>query len=704
MNRLFIGILTVLLCASWQTASEASETKEPLHLTQVQLDADQSASKKQPITNQPIELKGPEQEITFYYELQENQSASDQAFVLNFSHSELLIAPSAVTVRVDGEALKSVALPGEKETDKMVVPLKGKALKKGYHEVTVSFYGVIKEGVCVEQGTTGNWMTIQIDSYIKLDREATEKNSLENYPAAFTGTEKNPVTIILAENAAMASLDSALKVGAFLSKQSQEEHSVRVVRESDVKKIKGSVLFIGSVDEFTSPFMKDVLKQADLPVEQDTAVISFEKITDGKQEVDALFVIAKSPEDLEKRIATLTDLRLTEQLAGELLVLNSIPEKPEKQDHSTFLLKDFGMSNLILDSQQRESQQFFHYLPYSVSKEQTPVLELHLKHTDFAFINDEETTSDELLENDVELVVWVNDVPHSINIRQLQEEKDGIYTVQVPIDKKAVKDHRMVSLQFTASGLLSKNPCITTDRNRWIYIEEDSFFTFPKEKKSKAFSFAEFPFPFVDQEEETLIVLPAVESVDDNQLLELYETLFVTSQSMNWKIEQANEISEDSLKNHQLLFIGGPNVQPALQEQSSKLAVAHENGKPDLAAAGFLRETTDAVSWIQPSLWGNKEYTMMVLESVEGDSTVDSELLSFLSHTDEAATMAVKSGNGKLYTNASALQSESHISDVKSETQENRMPVVWLIGFGGLIVIAIACIYLVIRKRRRFDA
>lgn len=700
MRSLFITAFTLLGIMGWQTVSADAQTTRQLHVTEIELDTNKNISNNQPITNQPIELNGPEQETSFYYELQEDQKRTDQALVLNLSHSELLIAPSSVSVGIDGKTLLSKSLTGEKMTKKLVIPLEDEALKKGFHEVTVSYYGVVKEGICVEQGTTGNWMTIHIDSYFKLERELLEKRSLKNYPDAFTGSEKNPITIILPENASTATLNSGLKVGAFLSKVGNEDKSVRILRESEVRKITNNVLFLGSEDEFISSFMKDLFQQTKFPLTDEATMFSFEILTDGKHEVNALFAIAKSPEELENRVSVLTEPRLIEQLSGEQLVLSTIPTLPVAQDTQIVSLKHFGLSNMTLDSLNRESQQFFYHLPYTLDKEQSPILELHLKHTALAPDKKEEIATEELLEGDIELIAWVNKVPHSINIQQLKEERNGVYTVQLPIDHNTLKDNRTISLQFTTSGLLTKNPCITTDQSRWLYIEEDSFFILPKAEKQKKHSIAEFPFPFVDQGEDILIVLPSSESVDDNELLYLYEKLHVNAHSMNWQLVLADEVSEDSLKKHQLLFIGGPNVQPVLQKQVSELLVSHEKGKPDLASAGFLPETAETVNWIQPSVWSEKKHTMMVWENVDGGASIDRKVIEFLSTTEEFATMVVKSENGKMYTNASTIQLESPSSEVKSDRVEEQLSGVWIGGLVALLIISLSGIIYIIRKRR----
>lgn len=87
--------------------------------------------KKEPITNTAINLQGVSDSFTYNYYLAEDAQKGKNQLVLDVEHSSLLISPSSLTIRVDGENQKTVKLDGNKVKTTVQLDLKGKALKKG---------------------------------------------------------------------------------------------------------------------------------------------------------------------------------------------------------------------------------------------------------------------------------------------------------------------------------------------------------------------------------------------------------------------------------------------------------------------------------------------------------------------------------------------------------------------------------------------
>lgn len=693
-------ILMLLFAIALTFAFTAVDSEASLRAEGILIDADRPATSKQPITNKVIELRGPEQQVSFFYEMKSDSTERDQKLVLRFQHSELLIAPSSLTVQVDGKPITSKLLTGEDESKELVIPLQEEALKQGIHEITVLFYGIIKEGVCVEQGTSANWLAIQVDSYLQLGGKQSPDEYLADYPAAFIGTAKYPVTIIIPQKASVETLDSALKVGAFLSESTDEQFPVRIKREDDVKSLSSNVLIIGATDEFSSATMKSLIKQASLTAIEDSLILSYETVTDGKEQVDALLVMSETPAALTERVSVLTDPKLFKQMTGKQFRIHTMPVRDSDDSGNTVKLSQFGMDNLTLNGSNRESQQFFHYAPFAIDKNQAAVLELHLKRS--VLDHSETNVTEDVFREPVELTVLINDVPHSLNLDELSDPQEGVYSIQLPIEKSAIKENRMISLQLQASGLMAKNPCVTTDHNRWIYIEKESYFTFPKEKEDgeKLPSFAQFPSPFIDKKDEALVVLPTV-SINDDQLLYFYRKLYLNSHPMDWKLADGGVMKEEELKNQHALFIGGPDVQPLLKAKQKELAVSYATGKPDLAALGFMGDTSKSVSFIQPSLWGSQGHAMMVMDSLTNELEIDRPLVDFLQLTNEVATVAVLSNNRKVYTNAASIEAASSVEPNETVKVTAGPSVGWLVGFGVLLVLAIVSVWLVVRRRRR---
>ncbi|PIC96325.1 hypothetical protein CSV69_07555 [Sporosarcina sp. P26b] len=693
-------VLMLLLALALTFTFTATDSEASLRIEQIQIDADRSTTTRQPITNKVIELQGPEQQVSFFYEMKSDSTERDQEFVLRFQNSELLMAPSSLTVQVDGKPITSQPLNGEKESKELVIPLQKEALTQGVHEITVQFYGVIKEGICVEQGTSANWLAIQVDSYLQLSGQQPSDRYLADYPAAFIGKGKYPVAIIIPQKASVETLDSALKVGAFLSESTDEKFPIQIKREDDVESLSSNVIIMGAIDEFSSSAMKSLLKQASLTAVENSMILSYETITDGEGQVDALLAISETPAALGERVSVLTEPKLYEQMTGRQFRVRTMPVRHSKETGNTVKLSQFGIEDITLNGSNRESQQFFHYTPFAMDKNRQAVLELHLKRS--ARDTSETTATEEVFRGPIELTVLVNDVPHSINLDDMSDPQEGVYSVQLPIDKSAMKENRMISLQLQASGLMAKNPCVTTDHNRWIYIEKDSFITFPKEKtdSENSPSIAQFPSPFVDEADEALVVLPKT-TVADDELLYLYRKLYVNSHPMNWKLADGEELKEEELKSQHALFMGGPSVQPLLKAKQKELAVSYATGKPDLAALGFMEGSSKSVSFIQRSLWGNSNRAMMVIDSLTAESQIDRPLVDFLQLTDDVATVAVLSNNRKVYTNASQIEAANSTAGNNTAKASARPSVGWLVGFGILLAVAIVSVFVVLRRRRR---
>lgn len=689
MKRLVLLLLTGFALL-YPAAAEA------VSVTQIEIDADRPDREKRPLANEVIELRGPEQHAKFTYDIQSAETARkpNQKLLLHFRHSELLIAPSSLTVQIDGEAVQSIPLKENETAGELEVPLTGSALEKGRHEITVLFYGIVKEGVCVEQGTPANWLSIQIDSYLQLNRSEMMKKTLADYPEAFIGTGRYPAGIVIPQNASLETLDSAMKIGAFLSEWTEEKYPVQIMRESEVEKLEENIIAVGAAGEFTSAFMKDLLQQTALPSKR-PLTIALETLENNGQQVDALLVIAKTPEQLAERIAVLTTPELFEQLSGKRMNINAVPAEKPIETGSRIKLSRFGMNNLTLDGGARESEQLFYYAPFSIDKEHQATLHLQIKRS--APEGTAETAAESLFSGPLELTVLVNEVPHSINLDQLAEPKDEMQTIQVPIEPSAIKENRMISLQFKSGGLLAKNPCVTTDRGRWIYIEADSYFTFPKaQKNGGVYSFAQFPSPFID--DSALIVL-AEGVYDDSTLLYLYRKLYLSGYPLKWRLADGNALTAEELAEHHALFIGGPAVQPLLQAEKENLLVQYKGSKAQLTELGFMQETAQAVAWIQKSPFGKKQ--LAVIDWLSDRPKIDRQLADFLQLTDETATIAVKGGNQKLYTNAAQLAVASAQEEEADESPQAGISAAWLTGFGVLLLFAAGSVWYVIRQRKR---
>lgn len=696
--------IVAALCLWFGPITGNAKIDTQIPMTTIKITNEAQATSRQAISNDPIELRGPDEEVTLYYTMISSPASKDNKLVLNVRNSELLIAPSSVTVTVDGENKLSKPLSGKVPKQQLVIPLSGEELKKGVHTVAIKFYGVLKEGICVNQETSGNWLSIGIDSYFQLSGQLnSEEESLSDYPKLFTGTTKTPVLIVQPDNSSVETMNSALKVAAYLTEQSIMEDSIRIVRESDVKNLSGNVIFIGAQSEFSSMNMKNLLTLAKLPNDQQALILSRNKLVEGKNKVEALFVTAQNAADLEKRIAILTDNELTKQLSGQQLSIKQVPELQEENKRK-IPLKKFGMETITLDSAEGQSPNYYYYAPVESESNQSPSLQLQIKRSEMIGPIDkgQEKESGTLDHNKVELVVLVNGIPHSININALTNPKNGIYTVHVPIDEKALNDNRMIELQFTTSGLQQNSPCGISYENQWIFISGDSIFNFPIEEsvsvEPKKNTLASFPYPFNNDESETIVILPEEMKIEEKQLLQLYLSLSMNGQVPRVILKNASELKEEDLHDRHAIFMGGPNMQPLLKGMEDQLTVPYAEGVPNLHKFGFLSESVEVFSWMQSNPWSPKHEMLVFDSNVQSELLIDQPFLDSMKNIQELSTVAVKTTNNQVFTNA--IQTEESVEETAAIVTEAKKPIT-LWGIGGLIALLVFIVMLIIVIQRR---
>lgn len=673
-----------------------------LEFNDLPLEINVQNSYKKPLTNKPIELIGPRQEINLYYEVKNALKEGTHQIVFELQNSKLLIDPSSFTVKIDSTAVETRSLTGEEPSQTVTIPLNSSQLTKGIHEITLTFHGIIKEGICVDQYNAGNWLLIGIDSYIEIFEEQTvDQLSFSNYPEGYIGTAQAPLQIVLPKNASTSTLQSGLILAAYMNDQTDFSKSVQIVREHNVNSIIGNIILIGAYDEFDSNWVTQLFERSKVPSLKEEMYIAQHTLTDNKNHVRALFILGNKPEDITDRLEVLINQEVYRQFAGNELRIKSIP-KTENNADRIVPLKKFGMTNLLLNGNQSESQPFFYFAPSSV-KNEPAILELSLKKSETIRQVSEITSSTQ--EVDVELTVLINGVPHSVDIRQLNEELNGNYIVQIPIDPKVFQENQLVSVQFKSSGLRKSNPCINTDDQHWVYISEDSFMNFPLHENMSNYSLAALPYPFVNKPNETIIVLAENHNISDDELLKLFTEMTVAGKPPYFKLETSSKIQEEELKNHHLIFIGGVREHSLLQSHMSNLIISHKEQLPMLQDHGFLIETVDQIAWIQPSPWNEKNYSMFIIEEL-GAATekIDSSFLTLLGQLTEPASIAVYGKNKQIFTNAQQWQDKEKAGGETNISNESQLPKEkkWvIILFGALIVFLISILWVIIRKKRK---
>ncbi|MEG0259717.1 MAG: cellulose biosynthesis cyclic di-GMP-binding regulatory protein BcsB [Lysinibacillus sp.] len=491
---------------------------------------------QKPLLTQAIQLQGPSSSRDFYYTLKEDVQTDGHTVTFQIQHSTLLIAPSSFTVKVDDAAVKTVALTPDLLKQTVTVTLPKKALLKGTHKISTDFYGVIKEGVCVAPGNTGSWLSIDILSSISTFYGNAEALTLNDYPSAFLSYENRIVTLVLPDKASEATRNSSYQLAAYLSEQGDK--NVDIKRESAMAQVTGPVIVVGAKGEFSTKHMQEILKNAKVQYE-DALSLAIHQLrnTEGEQSIPALFVTAASAEAIEERISLLTDERLSKQLAGSVLTIDALP-KVEKRSTTTIPLKQMGFENRTLSSQVPATPHYYVNLPqFEADKEATMRLVLKKSAT--------LPKKDDDKDREVELVLHVNNVPHAVDLRELEQTSSDVYEVTIPIQTNVLNSQSMTDLQFEVTGFQLEDPCETTNEKYWLYIDDSSTLSMTKEAVNPTFTLRDFPNAFYDR---SVIVEADGVNSDDTQMLYLYKTLMANGQTANTTIRKEKNVKENELK------------------------------------------------------------------------------------------------------------------------------------------------------------
>lgn len=662
---------------------------------------------KQVLTNEPIVLYGPSAETNFYYELLSDIAPKDNYVQLYVKNSKLLINPSSLTIKIDGEPVHSASLVGS-EYHEIRLNLSGNALKKGIHTISVGYTGQVKEGICVPQSTTGNWLTIQINSFINLDTLSSNLEvSLKDYPRIYTGTPEHPIDIIIPSNPSNQSLQGAHIIANYLTSISLE-NTISILNENEVKKINGNIVIVGGSDEFETHWVKQVMANEILQVQDGSLYISNLQLQQNTSIANALIVLANHPKDLSEKAVALTRPTYYQQMVGKSVQIRNLPPIEKKQ--STIYevsLNDFGLTDVLLDNMNTKTHTYFYYMPVDKHVIENPSLQLRLKRSDIISSYDDSKEKDDTstaIEGKVELLVYINGVPHAVDIQSLAEDENGNLVISIPVDANILEDSRLLSLQIEASGLRIENPCISTDSKKWLYVFDDSKLVLPTVAKNNDFNmyFNNFPFPFANHSEEVFIILPNHVKVSNEEMQNLYEALTTNNQLPKITLLSTSEVTEDHLKQGHVIFIGAIAQHKILQSMDNKLIIKYQEMKPQLEKHGFIQSEVDFYSFIQQNPWNEEKYKMVVFDRLHDlNEYFSKDLLSFLRSVDKPVSIVVQTGIDKFFTNAEQVVSSNEGNNNSNEDvkQQNGL-FIWIFGFIALIIVLVVLIISFNRRKK----
>lgn len=342
----------------------------------------QEQAKQQVLTSELITLYGSKDSAELTYQIPAGASSGNQQLVIEYEASNLLISPSSLTVVIDDEPVKTLKLDGDSKRKTVKLNLNKSQSAQGYHNVSLKFYGVMKEGVCVRQDTSGNWIKIYPDSRLTLaDSSEAKGTSLDHYPYPFaqSGNTAEETAIVIPDNPSSAEIEAAVKTEGYL-KTVDSSVSIAYVTESELKKIDKPTIVIG-VDKHWNGKVKKLLKQAGLQAKGENLLLAERVLkAEGKQQ-PVLFAQAASEDALTKKISVMTDQTYTGQLSGDTLSISKL-QQTEKKESDKLTLENFGAGDITIGADKTSSAHYFYPASAVLDENQSAKLSLKLKKSE----------------------------------------------------------------------------------------------------------------------------------------------------------------------------------------------------------------------------------------------------------------------------------------------------------------------------------
>ncbi|MCY8139924.1 cellulose biosynthesis cyclic di-GMP-binding regulatory protein BcsB [Bacillus inaquosorum] len=698
MKQIMIFLTSLMLLAMTGQAAFAKEVEVSGSFLGK---SSQEQAKQQVLTSDLITLYGSKDSAELTYQIPAGASSGSQQLVIEYEASNLLISPSSLTAVIDDEPVKTLKLDGDSKRKTVKLNLNKSQSAQGYHNVSLKFYGVMKEGVCVRQDTSGNWIKIYPDSRLTLaDSSEAKGTSLDHYPYPFaqSGNTAEKTAIVIPDDPSSAEIEAAVKTEGYL-KTVDSSISISYVTESELKKIDKPTIFIG-VDKHWNGKVKKLMKQAGLQAKGEKLLLAERVLkAEGKQQ-PVLFAQAASADVLTEKISVITDQTYTGQLSGDTLSISKL-QQAEKKESNKLTLENFGADDITIGADKTSSAHYFYPASAVLDQNQSAKLSLKLKKSETIQASTAENGS---ASQAAELKVMINGQPHSVGLDELgKEDKNGFYHVTVKVDPKLLQKNRYIDIQFVTTGLKENNPCNTTDEEKWVFIDKSSTLSYAIKGMSPSADFQEWPLPYAgNQEQTTLIVLPDTVSQSKLEELSLVTESFGSEAQHSYTIKKSSDITANNAKGRDLIFLGGINQFSLLKERSSELLVPQaKNGSFDVSGFEMLNETTKQVAFTQASLW-DSGYTMAVFApSTANGKAVTKEIISYLNSTDDSATVVNETNSHQVFTNHQQLKTETNRSSAEQPSQDHSQKWLYIGVLALIMVIAAVFIWIAVRRRKR---
>lgn len=658
-------------------------------------------------------LNGLTDSVQGYYQVPAQVSAGKNNLKIAVAYSDLLLKDSTLTVSIDGKPVKSFAIDISKTRTTLTVPLTGEAIIPGFHNVTITFNGHLTENMCVDEDTAANWLTVLAESAIYLNTEDIGEvtKGLADYPYPFIQYDRDdPVqaVIVVPNNPSDEILTAALKVSSYLKNQLDANQLVKVLEEKAVKKVSSHLIAIGAVDDWDG-LVKDMMMSAKVEVDADDILLSNYVMQFQDVSKQLLLITANEKQVISDNIGLVTNEQFIAQLDGAELAVNALPEIEPVEINPRHLLKSFDVPDLTLTGSDRSTLNYFFDIPTYADLYGEMSMHLKVKVSETLFPHEKYASN----RDEAELVVYINDVPHSVRVHNLRATDDeGVYEVDLPVQSKLLREQPYLSLRFQANGLSEHDYCVKPNDDNWIFIQKDSYLTIPTVDKNADPSFQTWPAPFVTSAEakETVVIYPnELTDTSLRQLQYVANNLGARGNIAGLQFVMEENVIAELLRTRDVILIGNPYEYKSLQNFSENLLVEQAGvGHLNVLPFGFMAETSSHIGWMQDSVWDASQL-MAVFSEVnagedEGKAQVTPRLIDFANETSIHTDIIVESKNGAFFTRSmvekkkDAIIEQDEAEKIKGEFEGNR----WLLyGFGGVILLSMVVLAYYIRRKSR---
>lgn len=651
-------------------------------------------------------LVGMIDQVQYYINIPPKGVQSDSTLSLEVEYSELLLPSSSLTILWDGQPIKSIFLDHEEPAMNIDIPLVKEVLTPGVHEITIEFFGHVTENLC-EFDHSGNWLTILSSSALNFTLgDETVEDALDLYPYPFIQPEREQaahVTIVIPEGPSENILLSALQLSSSLEQQTNEEE-IPILKENELETIDSHIIAVGTREQWQG-IVAEIFTEAQLQTKENELLLSNVFLQFSSIDKQFLFVTGEEDHVIKERIHMLIEPSLREQLSGFSLAIDQLPKIRGQELKAETTFKEMNIPNLTLSGTNQLSQSYFHPLPMYIQDEKPATLHMKINFAKTLLESSEEIN---VHKKKGELVIYVNDIPHSISLSDLKPNPGKEYhEIDLPLETRFLKNDRYLSLQFEGNGLKNHEICRPPNDDDWIFIHEDSFITFPLDQPKDEEYFTYFPAPFITEDiSETTLIVPKTWTEQALESLQSFvHSLGNGGTLRGLELVYAENVDEKRLENRHVILLGHIEHVPILRKYMDQLTVSvDEHNVLQVSEFGFLQETASHLSWIQSSLWDD-DRVMAVISPISLDEEFSSpeQIYEYLLMNQRVAKIVVENKKGEIFTDH--LQHEEKKNDfflpqtTTDETQE--VPLYVIIGFFIVFILGISVFFLFLRTRRK---